>query len=199
MKRPKLLRMGATKSLTRPEAIREYVILRLRFDEIEHLDYLLNGLRYDRITLPDDSPFSPRDLANTVRTCFMGWFSSLTDKDPRATYAFNCLLNLFPNHRAEIITVQQSLEACHEELQQFRNNVAFHVRSDIAAHIRARAELQDSDTYLDLVSAIQDFKRLMEKLISEESNAIPELPRTLEQMRVQHMPAFSRRKRPNPT
>jgi hypothetical protein len=48
-----------------------------------------------------------------------------------------------------------------EELQQFRNNVAFHARSKISAQISARMNFIDEDTYLDLVSAIHDFQNLM--------------------------------------
>lgn len=132
MKKSKSVRR-TTKSQTRPEAVKEYVILRLRAEEIIHLDYLLVELK--RITLPKDSLYSTEDLANTVRTCFMGWFATLTDRDQRAIYAFDCLFNLFPKRRTKIGVAQQSLEACHEKLQEFRNNVAFHTRSDIRAPI----------------------------------------------------------------
>jgi hypothetical protein len=198
MKKAKPLRMGATKTLTRSRAIEEYVVLRIRANEINRLDYLLKTLSHKRVVLPDDSLYSTSDLADTVRTCFMGWFATLTDRDNRAVYAFDCLLNLFPDRRPRIIAVQLSLEACHVELQQFRNNVAFHARSDIAAHFQARMGLQHEDIRLDLVSAINEFGRLMETLIGEETTAIPELPSVLEQMRISHLPIFSRYKKSNP-
>ncbi len=187
--------IGTTKNLTRPEAVEEYVILRLRVEEIRHLDYLLLGLKHNRITLPDDSPYSTLDLANTVRTCFMGWFASLTDKDERAIYSFDSLFTLFPKRGIEIGTVQQTLEVCHRKLQAFRNNVAFHIRSDITAHVQVRMGLRSEDSMLDIQNAIRDFKRLMETLIGEELTAIPELPKALEKMRVNHMPAFSRQRK----
>ena len=185
---------GPTKSLTREEAVNEYVVLRLRAEEFRHLDYLLVGLAHKRIVLPEDSPFSSADLANTVRTSFMGWLSTLTDKDERVVYPFNCLFTVFPNRGMEISRVQLTLEVCHDKLQAFRSNVAFHARSDISAHFRVRMGLQDEDTKLDLANAINDFKRLMDTLISEELEAIPELPRLIEEMRLSHMPAFTRRK-----
>ena len=183
--------MGATKTLTRPRAIEEYVVLRIRTDEINRLDYLLKALKHERIALLDDSPYSTADLADTIRTCFMGWFATLTDKDDRAVYAFNCLFTLFPDRKARIVKVQLSLEACHDELQQFRSNVAFHARSEITAHFQARSRLQQDDTRVDLVFAINDFKRLMELLINEELKVIPELPGVLKQMHVSHLRAFS--------
>jgi hypothetical protein len=194
MKKAKPLWMGARKTLTRSNAINEYVVLRLRAEEIDRLDYLLKGLKYKRIGLPEDSPYSTEDLADAVRTCFFGWFATLTDINDKAVYAFNCLLTLFPARRARIINVQVSLEACRDELQQFRNNVAFHARADITAHIRARKELQDSDTFPDLLFAIKSFKKLMDDLIGEELKAIPELPNILERMNVIHHPIFSRYK-----
>ena len=120
----------------------------------------------------------------------MGWFATLTDRDGRAIYAFDCLFTLFPERKAQIIKAQLSLEAVHEKLQQFRNNVAFHARSKVADQITARINLRDEDTYLDLVSAIHDFQNLMRTLRAEELTAIPELPQALVQLRVNLHPAF---------
>jgi hypothetical protein len=114
----------------------------------------------------------------------------LTDRDGRAVYAFDCLIALFPAQSGQIVHAQIALEAIHEKLQQFRNNVAFHSRSDISAHIAARRKLQDEDTYLDLVSAIKDFEALMEVLTAGENKAVPEFAETLERLGVQHHPAF---------
>ena len=187
--------MGARKTLARSNAIDEYVVLRLRAEEIDQLDYLLKGLKYKRIGLPEAAPYSTEDLADTVRTCFFGWFATLTDTHDKAVYAFNCLLTLFPERRARIINVQVSLEACRDELQQFRNNVAFHARANVTAHIRARMKLQNVDTFPDLLFAIKSFKKLMEDLIGEELNAVPELPTALARMNVIHHPIFSKYKR----
>ena len=188
---PKVLRMGAKKTLNRSEAIEEYAILRLRFEDIKRLDYLLKAFYHKRIGLPDDSPFSTKDLADAIRTCFFGWFATLTDEHDRAVYAFNSLLALFPHRKAEIVNVQLSLEACHSELQQFRSNVAFHSRADIKAIFKARMKLREDDVFLDLQSAIIDFSRLMESLIAEEHEAIPELSEELQKGGVAHHPAFS--------
>lgn len=98
----------------------------------------MNALYDKRITLPPDSPFSAQDLKDTVRTSFLGWFATLTDRDGRAIYAFDCLFTLFPERKAQIIKAQLSLEAVHEKLQQFRNNVAFHARAEVADQITAR-------------------------------------------------------------
>lgn len=68
---------------------------------------------------------------------------------------------------------------CHVVLHQFRNNVAFHGRAEIAAQIKARQTLRGEDTFLDLESARQGFRRLMIDLIAEELSAIPELPEKL--------------------
>lgn len=191
MPKPKGLWMGARKTLSRSQAIEEYAILRLRYEDIKRLDYLVNALYEHRIGLPQDCPFSAADLKDTIRTCFFGWFATLTDRDDGAVYAFNCLVTLFPDRKAEIVKVQTSLEACHDELQQFRNNVAFHLRAEIEAHIKARMKLREDDVFLDLQSAISDFRRLMESLIAEELQAIPELPGELQKMRVAHHPAFA--------
>lgn len=68
---------------------------------------------------------------------------------------------------------------CHAVLHQFRNNVAFHGRAEIAAQIKARQALRGEDAFLDLESARQGFRRLMIDLIAEELSAISELPEKL--------------------
>lgn len=190
MKKKQGLWMGARKKLSRSDAIEQYVVVRLRVEDINRLDFLLNGFYEQRITLPRDSPFSAKDLKDTVRTAFFGWFASLTDRDGRAVYAFDCLFTLFPERRLKIYKAQASLEAVHEKLQQFRNSVAFHARSKVSAQIAARMNLRDKDTYLDLISAIRDFQDLMRGLKAEELSAIPELPKELEKLRVNLHPAF---------
>ncbi len=184
--------MGQTKSLSREQALEQYVILRMRSEEINRLDYLLRALKSKRLALPDGSPFSAADVADTVRTAFLGWFATLTDRHEKAIYAFNCLYVLFPNRSLQILRSQQSLEACHPELQQFRNNVAFRARSEIASHIQARMGLRGTDTFLDFCSAVSDFRLLMDGVESEELDLIPELPNILRQMGVAHLPAFAR-------
>ena len=68
MQKPEALWIGARKKLGRAETVEQYVALRLRSEDINRLDFLLNGLHTQRITLPSDSPFSAKDLKDTVRT-----------------------------------------------------------------------------------------------------------------------------------
>jgi hypothetical protein len=106
MKKPGPVWIGAKKTLSREDAIEQYVVLRMRVDELKRLDYLLRALKHDRVTLPADSPFSSRELADVVRTCFFGWVATLTDRDGKAVYPFDCLCALFPHRKAEIIKPQ---------------------------------------------------------------------------------------------
>lgn len=118
----------------------------------------MNPLYDKRITLLPDSPFSAQDLKDTVRTSFLGWFATLTDRDGRAIYAFDCRFTLFPERKAQIIKAQLSLEAVHEKLQQFRNNVAFHARAKVADQITARMNLRDEILTLTLFLQFTIFK-----------------------------------------
>jgi hypothetical protein len=202
MKRPKPLRTGAIKRLSRVEAIEEYILFRIRAEEVLHLDYLLNVLHDGLIKLPVDSRFScgqsTEELKNTIRTCFMGWFASLMDRDSRAIYAFDCLFVLFGHRKPQIISAQLNLEACREKLQQFRNNVAFHARANASAQIRARMALQEPDFFADFVFAIKSFGRLIDTLKAEELDAIPELPGELQKLRLTRLPTFSKYKKKAP-
>ncbi len=182
---------GQRSQMTREEAIERYILLRLRFEDIKRLAFLVENLHAKTIQLPSGSLFTHVDLKDTARTAFFGWFATLTDRDGRAVYAFDPLFVLFPNQRYRIGVVQMECEACHDVLHQFRNNVAFHGRAEVAAQIKARHGLRGEDTFLDLQSARQDFCRLMGDLIAEELSAIPELPAKLNQFGVSHHPAFS--------
>ena len=144
-----VLFIGQRTELTREEAIERYILLRLRVEDIRRLAYLVEGLYNKSIQLPSDAPFTHADLKDTVRTAFLGWFATLTDRDDRAVYAFDPILVLFPGKRARIINVQAVCEACHGVLQRFRNNVAFHSRADLRAQIEARKVLRNEDTFLD--------------------------------------------------
>jgi hypothetical protein len=177
--------------MSRQEAIESYIVLRLRAEDIKRLSFLVEGLYEKTIKLPDGAPFSHSDLKDTVRTAFFGWLAALTDKDDRAVYAFDPLLVLFPDKKAQIIKVQLECEACHGVLHQFRNNVAFHSRSKLAAHVKARRALIEDDTFVDLESARMDFQRLMADLISEELSAIRELPKILTELHLSRHPAFA--------
>jgi hypothetical protein len=177
--------------MSREQAIERYILLRLRFEDIKRLSFLVEGLHAKTIQLPSCSPFAHADLKDTARTAFFGWFATLTDKDGRAVYAFDPLFVLFPDKRAQISGVQLECEACHSVLQQFRSNVAFHSRADVPAHIKARQALRGGDTFLDLESARVDFQRLMACLIAEELRAIQELPRKLAEFGVFRHPAFA--------
>ena len=182
---------GQRTQLSREEAIEHYILLRLRFEDIKRLGFLVQNFHARAIQLPNGSPFTHADLKDTARTAFFGWFATLTDKDGRAIYAFDPLFVLFPDDRYQIGLVQIECEACHVALHQFRNNVAFHGRAEVAAQIKARQALRGDDTFLDLESARQDFHRLMAELIEEEVNAIPELPAKLAEFGVCRHPAFA--------
>lgn len=183
--------IGARRTLDRSEAIEQSIIVRLRTEDLNRLDFLVRAFYDKRIILPEDSPFSTQDLKDTARTAALGWFATLMDRDDRAVYAFDCLFALFPQRQGQIIRAQSSLEGIYEKLQQFRNNVAFHARSSISGHIAARRNFVNEDTYLDLTSAISDFQALMKTLRAEELTAIPELQQALEGHGVSHHPAFA--------
>lgn len=182
---------GQRTTMSREEAIERYILLRLRFEDIRRLGFLVEGLHARTIQLPSGSPFTHFDLKDTARTAFFGWFATLTDKDGKAVYAFDPLFVLFPDKRYQIGLVQMECEACHGVLHRFRGNVAFHSRAEVAAQIKARQALIQEDTFLDLESARQDCHRLMTVLIADELKAIPELPEELAKFGVSHHPAFA--------
>jgi hypothetical protein len=177
--------------MSREEAIERYILLRLRLEDIKRLCFLVEGFYAKTIQLPNNSPFTHADLKDTARTAFFGWFATLTDKNGKAVYAFDPLFVLFRHQRYRIGLVQQECEALHGVLQQFRSNVAFHSRAEVAAHIKARLALRDDDTFVSLESARVEFQRLMADLITQELTAIPELPAKLAQWGLSHHPAFA--------
>jgi len=192
-RKPRLPRMGPKTRLSREEAIEQYILLRLRANEIKRLAFLVEELygSNGRVEIAQDAPFSRADLRDTVRTAFFGWFATLTDTDPLAVYAFDPLWVLFPEHGNQILKVQVDCEACHEVLQQFRNTVAFHNRAELSAHFKARQALMEEGNWMNLEFARKDFLRLMEDLITQELQFIPELPKVVMGLGLLHHPAFA--------
>ncbi len=80
---------GQRTQLSREEAIEQYILLRLRFEDIKRLGFLVENLHARAIHLPSGSPFTHADLKDTARTAFFGLFATLTDKDGKAVYAFD--------------------------------------------------------------------------------------------------------------
>jgi hypothetical protein len=185
--------LGQKNQMSRDEAIECYILVRLLAEDIKRLSFLVEGLYRGTIQVPNGAPFTRDDLKDTARTAFFGWLAKLTDQDDRAIYVFDPLLVLFPGRRSQIIKVQSECEECHSVLQQFRNNVAFHSRSKLVAHIEARRALvKPEDTFLNLESARKDFLRLMDELISDELSAIPELAGTLARLDASHDVALAK-------
>jgi hypothetical protein len=177
--------------MSREDAIERYIVVRWRAEEINHLGFLVEGLHTGGIQLPSNAPFTHKALKDTARTAFLGWFATLTDRSDKAVYAFGPLLFLFPEHRYQIGLVQKQCEALHGVLQRFRNNVAFHGRAALDAHINARRALREDDTFVAFESARMDFQRLMSDLIAHELKAIPELPAKLAERGISHHSAFA--------
>jgi hypothetical protein len=73
----------------------------------------------------------------------------------------------FPDKRPHIIKVQSECETCHAVLQQFRNNVAFNSRAEVARSNQSTQCVTREDTSLDLESGRKEFLRLMAELISK--------------------------------
>ena len=183
--------VGQRIQMSRKQAVERYILLRLRFEDIRRLSFLVEGFYHQAIGLPPTSPFTHRDFKDTLRTTFFGWFATLTDRDEKVVYAFDPLLALFPDKRSGIIKVQLECEGCHSALQQFRNNVAFHNRASLRAHFKARQAIREDDMFLSLESARQGLFRLMDDLVAAELTCIPELPNSLADLGVSHHPAFT--------
>src|ERR1700751_4217082 len=93
---------GPRSRISRDEAIERYILLRLRYEEIRRLAFLVEGFYGKTIQLPENTPFTHTDLKDTARTAFFGWFATLTDRDGKAVYAFDPLFALFPDASYQI-------------------------------------------------------------------------------------------------
>jgi hypothetical protein len=174
--------------LSPEEATEAYILLRLRFEEIKRMGFLVQGLHRRAVSLPSGALFTHDELRDAIRTAFFGWFATLTDKDGRAVYAFSPLLTLFRHRESQIVAVQKQCEKCHVVLHRFRGNVAFHNRRDVRAQIDARKALLSN--FPDVDAAMKNFGQLMTDLIAEELQFVPHLPAKLAEFDLAHHSAF---------
>jgi len=125
MQKPGALWMGARKLLSRPEALNStYVILRMRVDELNRLDYLLKALKDKTQHAPTDSAVLVERIGGRCEDVPF-WMAGYINR-PRwqGSLRFRLSPQSLSAKKWRVIAAQLSLEACHDEIQQFRNNVA---------------------------------------------------------------------------
>lgn len=177
-----------TKTLSRDEAIEQYIALRFRTEQMRRLNYLVVNLAFGTFTLPKNSDFTNLELADVARVPLFGWLAGLLDRDTRAVDAFGCLYVLFPLGVDAIRSVQEELERCRPELELFRHNISAHLSKSVSVHLEARAGMIGLEVREAIIRSIACFFMLMESLIANEHIAIPELPRVLEEMKLTRVP-----------
>lgn len=174
--------------MSRDEAIEQYIVLRCRTEQMKRMNYLLMNLAYNMISVPQNSDYSHLELADVVRVPLFGWLAGLLDTDTRAVDAFGCLYVLFPLGEDAIRSVQEQVQRCNREIQDFRNNISAHLSKKMSAHLEARAGMIGLDVREVIIHSIACFFMLMENLIKVEHVAIPELARVLEEMKLTRVP-----------
>jgi hypothetical protein len=172
----------------RKKIIDEYIVSRLRFCELQRLDYLLDILKYKKVSLPSSTPYTNDDLADTVRTALFGWFASLLDLQSDSLNVLRVWRALFPQFRGDIERLEQTIAPHEKALKGFRNKTAFHADKTIEAHFDVRQELRKS--IIELRGAIHDFIEFSNELQKIENQLIPELATKLQETALMNHPAF---------
>jgi hypothetical protein len=160
----------------RRDALRRYIIFRIKAIEFLDLGVLWQGLKRKEFL-----PYTPvnrtaDDFAWSIRTVVLSWFALFIDKN--GMDVIDLWKELFPKHRAEIEEVWTDIQPIWRIVRGFRDSAGFHAdkprrffgsRGEVIAHVK------------DVSSAVDKFERLFRKLLKVESSELPELGAVLDE------------------
>ena len=154
----------------RRDALRRYLIFRMKLIELFHF-HLLWGALADEEFVPDNvMEHTGRDFAESIRVALLSWYCTIVDRTRGGLKIFNVWRELFPRHRREIERVRREVEPQWEVLRTFRDKCGFHADTP-RNYFLAKQKILDNP---QVAKAVQDFLDLAKLLINREEAELPD-------------------------
>src|SRR5215471_12294884 len=139
----------------REDALRRYIVFRMKAIEFLDLGVLWQGLKRNEFL-----PYTPvnrtvHDFAWSIRTMVLSWFALFIDKNGMDVIPL--WKELFPKHRAEIEKVWSEIQPVWKTVRGFRDSAGFHAdkpRKFFAARGEVIAQVKE------VSEAVAKFERL---------------------------------------
>ena len=163
----------------RRDALRRYVLFRMKSLELLHFYLLTAALTEHGYTPPNDLQHDGTDFANSVRTACIGWLATIVDQTREGMNVFDLWRQLFPKHGKEIERVWKVMEPQMEVIKEFRDRVAFHVDTPLK-FFAARDKVRTPSPAL--AAAVQSFMDLEILLLRKEDEELPDFVPAAEEL-----------------
>ncbi len=154
----------------RKDALRRYLVFRLKLIEIFHFAQLWSALTEEQFVPENVMGHSGRDYAASARTAMLAWFCTVVDQSTGGLNIFNVWRELFPKHRKEIERLWKEIEPHWDILRNFRDKCAFHADTP-RNYFLAKQRMLDNP---QVARAVQHFLDLTKFFVNKEDEELPD-------------------------
>jgi hypothetical protein len=154
----------------RRDALRRYLVFRMKLIEVFHFSLLWAPLSRERFVPENVMGHQGRDFAASVRTAMLGWFCTIVDQSDGGLNIFHIWRELFPKHRKRIDRLWKEIEPHWQILRTFRDKCAFHADTP-RNYFAAKQKILDNP---QVAKAVQDFLDLTKFFINKEDEELPD-------------------------
>lgn len=154
----------------RQDALRRYLIYRMKLLELLHLHLLWQDLSTGHVPI-NQLGHEAIDFANSIRTASLSWFVTIVDQSKGGMNVFDLWRLLFPRFRQRVDSVWAQIEPQWKYLREFRDKVGFHADTPLN-FFRARAGIDDHVE--EIAKALQTFLALATELMRKEDTELPD-------------------------
>jgi hypothetical protein len=161
----------------RRNALKRYVIYRLKLQELLHFQLLFLELNSGEICPKNIMDHDSVEFASSMRVVAVSWWVTFVDKN--ALNVFDLWRELFPKHKAKINKLWKQIEPTWQVLVDYRNRCGFHADTPMR-YFGAKAALLDNGK--QVTKDIQDFITLSVLLIRAEEKELPDLASATEEL-----------------
>jgi hypothetical protein len=161
----------------RKDALKRYLVYRLKLVELIHLSILWTALNDEQFVPDNMMGQSGRDFAQSIRTVMLSWFCTIVDQTSDGLSVVRVWRELFPRHRKRIDRLWKEIEPHWVVLRTFRDKCGFHADTP-RNYFSARQEVIDNP---QVARALQDFLELSTFLLRREEQELSDFVPEVEQ------------------
>lgn len=178
------------RTLTRDEALEEYLAYKIRLWEYLNCAQLISDIK-DGKYMPD-FPLSRGafKFGSTFENLTFGLFASLMDKHGAALNVFDVWKTLYPEKVHRIDEVWKEVEPQIKLMRQFRNDVAFHASKNLRRYLETYTAFHKNRG--PGAAAMRKFGRLAAELLKEEHKTLPDFSNEIDPILKRAVPSANR-------
>ncbi|HEY1938824.1 MAG TPA: hypothetical protein VGJ33_12885 [Candidatus Angelobacter sp.] len=159
--------------------LRRYIIYRVKVIEFFDLSSMRQGLRVNDFTVPKPPFRTSEDYIAALRTVGLSWLALFVDKSKDAMDVIPLWKALFPKLEKDIDEAWTKMELVWNTIRAFRDKAGFHADKPLQ-FFRARSAIIAQQK--EVTDALKEFEKLQKKILHSETDALPDLEATLDEL-----------------